>query len=742
MSSNKIFSSKNSAENEIKYYLLKDFKNQVSQSDFLILKDEPGKNFGIFDDVFCLMNKNNKKIYFLKIIDKKDIINQSYQKILNIIYNLNYSNKNNNSGDYIINLQTQWEKNDKLFLIFDSIKKYSSLDDLIKNYSENITEENILLIFKHILESVNILHENNIYGCNLNLNSFIYDMESKTIKLTDPGFSKIFKSLKNIKDNKLENGFEFNEYIPPELITRMTDSPDLILQDKMKNMQYDIWQLGILFYKIATFGKSPYSNLKDEELRKSILNKNLIYSSINKYSNKIVQIIDKMLQRTPTERAKIKDLLNLDYFKISDKKPVINFEFINDNKIVDMDMINKEKEKIKDVKIDMFTVFDSLEAKTRNSNKEIEIIGKKSEDDKNENNNKNLLKNISVQGNIVNNKNIVVLQEIFPDGSVIPSFQKKFLNKFNDIDNDLVINLSNKLALLEREYKNIEETKLAIKNITNYINDKITEKNINDNKEFDSLIKIYKNIKSKKNETLDLFEEIKKNKENIPEGKIKILISNLLTEIKNLDIELNHEKELKSVYLNKINEFDKIIENIKSDYQEKIKFYEEKIDVLEDVIFNVENTNLNKNDMINNNKLIYQALTNSMKSFTEINLKLRQNLEEGLSKYDKDNNDWINNLVKAKDNLRDEIKYCLEKEKEKEHPKIITLDKKDNKDTLIKNKKDEKIEELTKKNKESIEIINNLKSKLDQSTTTINQLNEKLLNQEKQINELNKLLNK
>jgi serine/threonine protein kinase len=742
MSSNKIFSSKNSAENEIKYYLLKDFKNQVSQSDFLILKDEPGKNFGIFDDVFCLMNKNNKKIYFLKIIDKKDIINQSYQKILNIIYNLNYSNKNNNSGDYIINLQTQWEKNDKLFLIFDSIKKYSSLDDLIKNYSENITEENILLIFKHILESVNILHENNIYGCNLNLNSFIYDMESKTIKLTDPGFSKIFKSLKNIKDNKLENGFEFNEYIPPELITRMTDSPDLILQEKMKNMQYDIWQLGILFYKIATFGKSPYSNLKDEELRKSILNKNLIYSSINKYSNKIVQIIDKMLQRTPTERAKIKDLLNLDYFKISDKKPVINFEFINDNKIVDMDMINKEKEKIKDVKIDMFTVFDSLEAKTRNSNKEIEIIGKKSEDDKNENNNKNLLKNISVQGNIVNNKNIVVLQEIFPDGSVIPSFQKKFLNKFNDIDNDLVINLSNKLALLEREYKNIEETKLAIKNITNYINDKITEKNINDNKEFDSLIKIYKNIKSKKNETLDLFEEIKKNKENIPEGKIKILISNLLTEIKNLDIELNHEKELKSVYLNKINEFDKIIENIKSDYQEKIKFYEEKIDVLEDVIFNVENTNMNKNDMINNNKLIYQALTNSMKSFTEINLKLRQNLEEGLSKYDKDNNDWINNLVKAKDNLRDEIKYCLEKEKEKENPKIITLDKKDNKDTLIKNKKDEKIEELTKKNKESIEIINNLKSKLDQSTTTINQLNEKLLNQEKQINELNKLLNK
>ena len=126
---------------EIKCNLLKDFKTQVSQFDFLTQKEEPNKNFGILDEVITLMNKNNKKIYYLKAIDKKDIINKSYQSFLNAIYKLNNQNKNLNIYDYIINLETQWENNEKLFLVFEAVKKYSLLDNLIKNNSDNLTEE-------------------------------------------------------------------------------------------------------------------------------------------------------------------------------------------------------------------------------------------------------------------------------------------------------------------------------------------------------------------------------------------------------------------------------------------------------------------------------------------------------------------------------------------------------------------------------------------------------------------------
>ena len=128
-------------ENEIKYHLLKDFKTAVSSADFITEKEDVklNKNFGIFNDIIPLMYKNNKEIYYLKIIEKKNIINKSYQHYLNNIYTLYSSNKSINIYDYIINLETQWENNDKLYLIFEGIKQYCALDELINN---NITEEN------------------------------------------------------------------------------------------------------------------------------------------------------------------------------------------------------------------------------------------------------------------------------------------------------------------------------------------------------------------------------------------------------------------------------------------------------------------------------------------------------------------------------------------------------------------------------------------------------------------------
>ena len=683
--------------NEVKYHLLKDFKVQVSQFDFLTQEEEENKNFGILDDVITLMNKNNKKMYYLKIIDKKNITNKSYQNILNNIYKLNSFNKNLNIYDYIINLETQWETNYNLFLVFEAIKKYTSLNNLIKNNSDNLTEENILVIFRHILESVNILHDNKIYGCNFDLESFIYDLESKSIKLTDLGFSNIFKS--KVYDIKLNGGFEFNEYTPPELFNKVNDSLDI--QEKAKNPSCDIWQLGILFYQIATFGKSPFGDAQGEELKKNILDRNIIYSDMNQISPKIIQIIDKMLQTVPTERYSIKQLLNLEYFRISYRIPsLIISNNRNENKVINMEMIDKEKEKIKDVKIDMSTLLENMEAKKK--------INENKEEEEKEIENNNLLNNIYVQGTLINNKNIMN-QDIYPDGSVLHSFKNKYLNKFNNIDSDLIIDLSNKISLLDKEYKNIDEIKKAIYNITNYITEKIKEKNNNDNNEIEILIEKYKNRNWSKAETKDLYNEVLKN--NYLDDKIKLLISNLLFEIKNLDINLNHEKSLNKIYEDEKKELDKKIADLKIEYQEKIDFYEKKIELLEDVIFNVENTNLNKTEIINNNKLLYQALTNSMNNFTEINIKLKENLEENLLKFKNDKKLWLEDIIKAKQSFRNEISYCLNKTIEQ--PKIIVFEKKDNKDMLNNNKKDEKIDELTKKISSSNNLTNEQKNLID-----------------------------
>ena len=732
-----------SLENETPAYLLKDFKVAVNQTDFMKLKEDSSQNIGIFDDVIPLLYKNNKNIYYVKVIEKKNIINTQYQNILNQIYKINNKQKNTNINvyDYILNLQTHWEDTERLFLVFSGIKRYTSLGNLLKNHSKNLTEENIIAIFRQILEIVFILQENNIYGCNLYIDSFIFDKLSKTVKLTDLGFSKFYKSNRIINDNKLQDGFEFNDYVSPEFIAKMNDSSNIYSQDKFKNVYYDIWQLGILFYKIATFGESPYGDAQNENLKESIMNKNINYSKLNNYSPQISQIIDKMLQTAPNNRYTIDKLLNLEIFKSLNRIPLIMITPKNEEKPITMNMVINEKEKNKD-KLDIASAFEKMEALLKSSKGAKNLVNYE-EDEKNQNekksirnSNKNILKQVKIQGNLVNDKTTMISQEIYPDGSVIPIFKNKFLNKFNNVDINLVLDLSNKLTMLEKEYKKLDENKLAVYNITNYVNNNIKELNYIDNENIETLIKKFNNLQLSKIETNDLYEEMLRNKDEFAKDKFKALISNLIYEIKRLEIELDQEKLIGEKLRKKIKEQEKKNMDLKIEVQEKVEFYEKKIELLEEVIFNVDNKN-NKEDLKNN--LIFQALTNSIKNFTDINIKLKESLEENISKFKENKKNWLLDMIKAKENFRNEIQMYLQKAVEP--PKIYNFEKKENKDVSNKNKSDEKIEELKRKITELNDLVKEQKILIDNNTNLIKELKKEIKSKEEKNEELTRLLN-
>lgn len=178
----------------------------------------------------------------------------------------------------------------------------------------------------------------------------------------------------------------------------------------------------------------------------------------------------------------------------------------------------------------MASILDNLDAKKKTS-KEITFKDGKS-----------ILDQIKIQGSFVNDKNSIISQEIYPDGSVLPIFKNKFLNKFNNIDKNLVLDLSSKLTLLEKEYKKLDENKLAVYNITNYVNSNLKELNKTDNDNINLLIKKFNNLQLSKIETNDLYEEMLRNKGEFAQDKFKALISNLIYEIKRLNIELEQEK--------------------------------------------------------------------------------------------------------------------------------------------------------------------------------------------------------
>ena len=622
-------------------------------------------------------------------------------------------------------MQTHWEDNDRLFLVFNGIKRYTLFENLIKNHSEDITEENIIAIFRQILEIVNFLHENNIFGCNLYLSSFIFDKLSQSIKFTDLGFSKIFKPSKNLNDNILSNGFEFNEYAPPEYIGKDYDPSFFSFEiDKIKNSYFDIWQLGILFYKIATFGESPYDDAKNEVLKEYIMNKNINYSRLNKYSPQISQIIDKMLQTSPSNRYSIKQLLSLEPFKIVTKIPLININFKNEDKAITMKMVNSQKGSVKDGKVDMASILNNLDAKKKTSK---EITFKEG---------KSILDHIKIQGTLVNDKNSIISQEIYPDGSVLPIFKNKFLNKFNNIDKNLVLDLSSKLTLLEKEYKKLDENKLAVYNITNYVNSNLKELNKTDNDNINLLIKKFNNLQLSKIETNDLYEEMLRNKGEFAQDKFKALISNLIYEIKRLNIELEQEKSTIEKLRKKIKDQEKRNMDLKLEHQEKVEFYEKKIELLEEVIFN-DDKNLNNNKNFKNNELIYKALNNSMKDFTEVNIQLKTSLEENLAKFKENKKFWLQDMIKAKENFRNEMSFYLSKSIEQ--PKIYNFEKKD-KGISKKNEKNEKIEELNKQVSELYDLINEQKLAVDSNINIIKELKRDIKIKDDKIEELTRKL--
>ena len=129
----------------------------------------------------------------------------------------------------------------------------------------------------------------------------------------------------------------------------------------------------------------------------------------------------------------------------------------------------------------------------------------------------------------------------------------------------------------------------------------------------------------------------------------------------------------------KLKELEKRNSDLKTECQDKVDFYEKKIDLLEEIVFNMDKNA--EQDLKKNYDYIYQALYNSIKDFTELNIKLKKNLDESLTNFREGKKFWLEEIIEAKTNFRNEIQHYLKRALER--PKIYYLSKKDNKFFLL-----------------------------------------------------------
>ena len=132
-------------------------------------------------------------------------------------------------------------------------------------------------------------------------------------------------------------------------------------------------------------------------------------------------------------------------------------------------------------------------------------------------------------------------------------------------------------------------------------------------------------------------------------------------------------------------------------------------------------------------------MVNSIKDFTNVNIQLKTSLEENLEKFKENKKFWLQDIIKAKENFRNEMIFYLQKSIEQ--PKIYNFEKKENKEASNKNEKEEIIKELKRKITELNDLVNDQKTLIDHNTNFIKELKKEIKSKDEKIEELLRLLN-
>ena len=259
---------------------------------------------GSFGRVFLISHNETKKLYALKVIDKRKLL-VSYGK-LDIIYNeINIHSKLDHEN--IIKLYNVHEDAENINIIME-YAEHGNLFELLNKQKNGFSEYKAFEYFIQVVNAVYYLHNNNIIHRDIKPENILIGDDNK-IKLCDFGWAK---------ELTLENRSTFCgtvEYMAPEIVEN-------------ENYDYgvDIWSLGILLYELL-YGHSPFKANNTKNVILNIKTHELTYDDTNKnVSNSCKDLIKKLLNNNPQKRYKIKDILEHPFIKKHSEKYLSTFK--------------------------------------------------------------------------------------------------------------------------------------------------------------------------------------------------------------------------------------------------------------------------------------------------------------------------------------------------------------------------------------------------------------------------------
>ena len=293
-------------QNICKNFFLK-IKNSIKDynfNDYYDLMNIVGEGF--FGKVYKCKNKNTGDIFAVKILNKaklkpKDIkLIRQEKNILNLIKHEN-----------IIGLKDYFEDKENIYFItefYEGGDLFSYIDKK-NSMGEQISEKNCARIIYKIAQCISYLNFFGIIHRDIKPENIMFSSpyNFKTLKLIDLGVSKILSF-----GEKTNESIGTDEYISPEIYLHRDYS-----------FKIDIWSLGIVLYFLSTGGYLPFD---DENSDYTKISKKVCYlhqeypkEFFENKSKRLIDLLDKMLEKNEDKRINIDNLLKDCWFDIIKK---------------------------------------------------------------------------------------------------------------------------------------------------------------------------------------------------------------------------------------------------------------------------------------------------------------------------------------------------------------------------------------------------------------------------------------
>lgn len=169
---------------------------------------------------------------------------------------------------------------------FDNIENFQKWEVEVKN------------ITFQLLDAINYLHKNKITHTDINPDNILYNKKSKKIMLIDFESAAVAK-----KFIPKELGYLY--YISPEKVYAFNNK-------KYVNNKIDIYSVGCILHVLLT-GKTVYSSTRPENI--DYEKNGIFYDDLQVYSNDCIDLLYRMLDKSPKTRISAKDSLLHNWFK-------------------------------------------------------------------------------------------------------------------------------------------------------------------------------------------------------------------------------------------------------------------------------------------------------------------------------------------------------------------------------------------------------------------------------------------